>query len=248
MQMGVPMHVCNSVPWHATSAPMEQNAGSAPLAGAASTQGAHLHHCNSQGSPSEAADPSSHGQRALRHELNEPSHTGSPASPDTLEVVFASNSPSVLCNFLLEQADGGNEECKKELDRILAAVASRNLCANSNVPDVHAGSDENQPSNKRPRRKETHARVNSQDLCQKAFMQRHYALMSLISCKDASMEGQHGAMIRHFRVCIKQSNTALLRVCHTRALHAATCYSGTVSDCVDMWVFSSRLMQFIICM
>jgi hypothetical protein len=142
-------------------APMEQNAGSAPLAGEASTQGAHLHHCNSQGSPSKAADPSSHGQRALRHELNEPSHTGScsPASPDMLEVVFASTSPSVLCNFLLEQADSGNEECKKELDRILGAVASRNLCAN--VPDVHAGSDENQPSNKRPRRKETHARVKN---------------------------------------------------------------------------------------
>jgi hypothetical protein len=83
-------------------------------------------------------------QSALWHELNEASHTGSPASPDTLEGVFASTSPSVLCNFMLEQADGGNEECKKELDRILAAVASRNLCAN--VPDVHAGSDENQPS------------------------------------------------------------------------------------------------------
>jgi hypothetical protein len=96
----------------ATSAPIEQNAGSAPLAGAASTQG----------SPSEAADPSSHGQRALPHELNKPTHTGSPASPDTLEVGFALASPSVLCNFLLEQADGGNEECKKELDRILAAV------------------------------------------------------------------------------------------------------------------------------
>jgi hypothetical protein len=94
-----------------------------------------------------------------------------PASPDTLEVVFASIFPSVLCNFLLEQADGGNEECKKELDRILAAVASRNLCAN--VSDVHAGSEENQSSNKRQRRKETHARVNSQDLCQKAFIQRH---------------------------------------------------------------------------
>jgi hypothetical protein len=143
----------------ATSAPIKQNAGSAPLVGAASTQGAHLQHCNSQGSPSEAADPSSHGQRALRHELNEPSHTGSPVSPDTLEVVFASTSPSVVCNFLLEQAYSGNEECKKELDRILGAVASRNLCAN--VPDVHAGSDENQPSNNRPRRMETHARVKN---------------------------------------------------------------------------------------
>jgi hypothetical protein len=78
-------------------------------------------------------------------------------------------------------------------------------------------------------------------------MQRHHALMSLISRKDATMEEQHGALIRHFRVCIKQSNTALLRVCHIRALHAATCYPGTVSDCVDMWVFFSRLMQFIIC-
>jgi hypothetical protein len=108
--------------------------------------------------------------------------TGGTASPDTLEVVFASTSPAVLCNFLLEQADSGNEECKKELNRILAAVASRNFCAND--PDVHAGSDENQPSNKRPRRKETHARVNSQDLCQKAFMQPHHALMSLISRID----------------------------------------------------------------
>jgi hypothetical protein len=53
--MGVPMHILQP---HATSAPMEQNAGS--LAVAPSTQGALMHHCNSQGSPSEAADPSSH--------------------------------------------------------------------------------------------------------------------------------------------------------------------------------------------
>jgi hypothetical protein len=125
---------------------------------------------------------------------------------------------------LLEQADGGNEECKKELDRILAAVASRNLCANLQNPDVHAGSEENQPPNKQPQCKEAHARVNSQDVCQKALMQRHHALMSLISRKDATMEEQHVALIRPFRVCIKQSNTALLRVCHTRALHVATCY------------------------
>jgi hypothetical protein len=81
---------------HATSAHMEQNAGSAPLAVAASTQRALMHHFDSQCSPSEAADPSSHDHSALLHELNEPSHTHSPASPDKLKVVFASTSPSVL--------------------------------------------------------------------------------------------------------------------------------------------------------
>jgi hypothetical protein len=43
---------------HGTSAPMEQNAGS--LAVVASTQGALMHHCNSQGSLSEAAYPFNH--------------------------------------------------------------------------------------------------------------------------------------------------------------------------------------------
>jgi hypothetical protein len=100
--------------------------------------------------------------------------------------MFASTSPSTLCNFLLEHKDGGVEECRKEFGQFLAAVASRNLCVNFQNPDVHAESEENQPPNRQARCTEAHAWVNSQEVCHKAFMQRRRALMSLISRKDAT--------------------------------------------------------------
>jgi hypothetical protein len=69
--------------------------------------------------------------------------------------------------------------------------------------------DENQPA----RRKETHARVNSQDLTRKRFVSRHRQIIALMTRKDATQEEQHAAWSRHFPETITQDHRALLKVC-----------------------------------
>jgi hypothetical protein len=62
-------------------------------------------------------------------------------------------------------------------------------------------------------RKETHARVNSQDLTRKRFVSRRRQIIALMTRKDATQEEQHAAWSRHFRETITQDHRALPKVC-----------------------------------